>query len=290
VLFAVCCPSGRLAETFPKRLEDTPTFPFYPEKEDAVYREGIFVGYRYYDIKRIEPLFPFGHGLSYTEFQYSDLAVEVKHTKKENQSDTTLDGGAQDVLVLVSLTVKNTGKMAGKEVVQLYVQDVYAPVLRPEKELKEFAKVLLQPGESKRVTFELNRRSFAYYDEKAKEWRVHDGKYTILVGASSRDIRLQAQVEAFHEKVNDIPEIHRNIAIKEAFRFPETVQQARELMNRLGISGMTEGTPFYELFSNFSIRAVCRMVGVNDEEMEGFLQKLRLASSKAKAKGSNGAE
>lgn len=290
VLFAVCCPSGRLAETFPKRLQDTPTFPFYPEKEDAVYREGIFVGYRYYDMKGIEPLFPFGHGLSYTEFQYSDLAVEVRRTKKANDNDTALDDGALDVLVVVTLTVTNTGKMAGKEVVQLYIQDMYAPVVRPEKELKEFAKVLIQPGESKRVTFELDRRSFAYYSEKTKEWRVHNGKYTILVGASSRDIRLRAQVEAFHEKVNDNLEIHRNIPIKEALRFPEMVQEAKNLMNRTGFPGMDEGTEMYEMACNGSIRGICRTAGASDEEMEEFLQKLRLANSKAQTQGSNGVE
>ncbi|KEG09366.1 glycoside hydrolase family protein [Trypanosoma grayi] len=270
VLFGVCCPSGKLAETFPKKLRDTPPFPFYPEKKDAVYREGVFVGYRYYDMREIEPLFPFGHGLSYTNFQYSDLVVEAKH-------NTT----PSDVAVSVALTVKNTGKVAGQEIVELYVHDTHAPVARPEKELKEFAKVLLQPGESKKVCFTLDKRSFSYYSVDAKEWRMHDKTYTILVGASSRDIRLQAQVQATKVKVKDAPEIYRNSPLKEAAKYPEMVPHVAKILEKAGIPPLDEGSDMYELIYGSSIRSISRFGGLNDAEIDEFIEKVRLAASRA---------
>ncbi|RNE96338.1 beta-glucosidase [Trypanosoma conorhini] len=269
ILFGVCCPSGKLAETFAKRVCDTPPFPFYPSKKDAEYREGILVGYRYYDTKGIEPLFPFGHGLSYTEFQYSDLVVEARQ------------GAPHDVSVSVALTVKNTGKVAGKEVVQLYVHDPHAEVVRPAKELKEFAKLALQPDESMRVTFELDRRSFSYYDVEKKQWRMHSRTYTILVGSSSRDIRLQAQVQATKEVVKEIPEIHRNVSLKVVAQFPGMAPLAEALATKMGMAGLKEGSDMYELIYNMPIRSICRFGGVSEEQMGEFLEKARQAVLKA---------
>ncbi|MFD0698457.1 beta-glucosidase [Paenibacillus sp. GCM10027628] len=178
LLFGDANPCGKLAETFPTRLEDNPSYLFYFGEGDRVeYREGIFVGYRYYDTKKVEPLFPFGHGLSYTTFAYSDLSI----AKKEIRDDETLD---------VQVKVKNTGNRAGKEIVQLFVRDVESKVIRPMKELKGFAKVELAPGEQKTVTITLDKRSFAYYDVDTKDWRVETGEFEILIGKSSRDIVL----------------------------------------------------------------------------------------------------
>ncbi len=177
VLFGKVNPSGKLAETFPVRLEDTPSFFNFPGDEgNVLYGERLFVGYRYYDKKKVNPLFPFGYGLSYTSFDYSNLKVSKKEfTDKEGLS--------------VSINVKNTGKVKGKEIVQLYVTDKKSRLQRPIKELKKFAKIELNPGEEKEVKFQLESRDFSYYDSHIKMWIAESGEFTILVGASSADIR-----------------------------------------------------------------------------------------------------
>ena len=183
ILFGEVNPSGKLAETFPVRLEDNPSYLYYIGEEDVVeYREGVFVGYRYYDKKKTEVLFPFGHGLSYTDFAYSNLKLDKKTMK-----DT-------DVLV-VSADITNTGRVTGKEVVQLYVAPKESGVIRPAKELKGFDKVELAPGETKTVTFRLDARSFAYYNVQIEDFYVEGGAYEILLGSSSADIRLKECVE-----------------------------------------------------------------------------------------------
>ena len=183
ILFGKANPCGKLAETFPLRLEDTPCYMNFPGNgRVSIYSEGIFVGYRWYDSRKMPVLFPFGHGLSYTTFEYSDLKLSKTAFKDSD--------GAE-----VSVTIKNTGKVAGKEIVQLYVSDKTGVEIRPEKELKGFEKVSLAAGESKTVTFKLDKRSFAYWNTDTKEWYAPSGKYEILVGASSRDIRLKADVD-----------------------------------------------------------------------------------------------
>ncbi|MDO7905521.1 glycoside hydrolase family 3 C-terminal domain-containing protein [Paenibacillus sp. JX-17] len=182
LLFGVVSPSGKLAETFPQKLAHTPAHLNFPGEMDRVeYKEGLFVGYRYYDAKEIEPLFPFGYGLSYTEFEYSNLQVDRKQL---NDSDK----------LKVSVTVTNTGSVTGKEIVQIYVNDVQSTVIRPQKELKGFAKVELQPGESRTVEVTLDRRAFAYYDTDLQEWHVESGEFFILVGKSSKEIVLSKSV------------------------------------------------------------------------------------------------
>ncbi len=184
VLYGQVNPSGKLAETFPLKLEDTPTAGCFPGGPQTVeYRESIYVGYRYYDTAGCEALFPFGYGLSYTSFAYSDLQL----------SETAIS--TFDERLRVSFKVKNTGDMAGKEAVQVYVRDVESTVFRPDKELKGFAKVALQPGEEKEVAVELDRRAFAFYNTDKKDWQVEAGEFEILIGASSRDIRLSAKVD-----------------------------------------------------------------------------------------------
>jgi beta-glucosidase len=182
VLFGKVNPSGKLAETFPLKLEDTPAFFNFPgEQGEVTYGERIFVGYRYYDERKIEPLFPFGFGLSYTNFEYSDLKFSAKNT-------TDKDG------LTVSLTVKNTGDVKGKEIVQLYVSDVKSTLQRPEKELKNFVKIELAPGQEKKVTFKLESRDFSYFDEKRNRWIAESGEFVISAASSSRDIRLSDKV------------------------------------------------------------------------------------------------
>ena len=182
VLFGDVNPSGRLPESFPKKLSDNPTYLFYGgEGDNADYREGVFVGYRYYDRKDMEVLFPFGYGLSYTTFAYSNLRLSA-----ETISDT-------DTLT-ATVTVKNTGSRTGKTVVQLYVGDPESTVFRPVRELKDFVKVELQPGESRDVTFTLDKRAFAYWNEEIHDWHVESGEFTIEVGQSSRNMECSASV------------------------------------------------------------------------------------------------
>ncbi|MCE5342339.1 MAG: glycoside hydrolase family 3 C-terminal domain-containing protein [Eubacteriales bacterium] len=182
VLLGRVNPSGRLAETFPLRLEDTATFPWYGgEKVNVEYREGVFVGYRYYDAKRTPVLFPFGFGLSYTDFQYAHLILSASEI-------------ADTGTLTVSVEVTNVGKRAGKEVVQLYVADRESTVVRPVRELKGFAKVALESGETKTVSFTLGNRAFAYWNEKLHDWHVETGAFGIQIGKSSRDIVLEEDV------------------------------------------------------------------------------------------------
>lgn len=177
ILFGAVNPSGKLAETFPLRLEDTPAYLNWPGEAGTVrYGEGLFIGYRYYDARKLPIQFPFGHGLSYTTFAYSNPRVSA-----ESFDDT--DG------VTVSVDITNTGAVAGKEIVQLYVHDHEAGLMRPDKELKGFAKVALAPGETKTVAIGLDFRAFAFYHPEYKQWITEDGAFDLLIGASAADIR-----------------------------------------------------------------------------------------------------
>ena len=177
VLYGQVNPSGKLAETFPMKLSDTPAHLNWPGDAGAVrYGEGLFIGYRYYDAKEMPVQFPFGYGLSYTSFEYSNPQVSATSFK-----DT--DG------VTVSVDVTNTGEMAGKEIVQLYVHDKVSGLVRPFKELKGFAKVELQSGETQTVSMALDFRAFAYYHPEYAQWITEDGEFDLLIGASSADIR-----------------------------------------------------------------------------------------------------
>jgi beta-glucosidase len=181
ILFGDYSPSGKLPASFERRWEDNPTFhSYYPEpgQNRVKYSEGIFLGYRYFDRSETKPLFAFGHGLSYTTFGYSKLAV-------------TPPTGNLSEPITVSFDVKNTGKREAAEVAQLYVGDSHASVPRPVKELKAFAKVNLKPGETRRVTLTLDRRAFSFYDVKKKDWSAEPGDFTILVGGASDDIQLR---------------------------------------------------------------------------------------------------
>ena len=183
LLYGKCNPSGKLAETFPLRLEDNPSYLNFPGTRYQVnYQEGIFIGYRYYDKKRMDVLFPFGYGLSYTDFAYDNLRIS-------KQEATDID------TITVSVDVRNIGQKAGAEIVQLYVHNPDGEEIRPEKELRNFAKVFLEPGETKTVTMELNGRAFSYYHMGIHDWYAESGEYEILIGASSRDIRLRQSIQ-----------------------------------------------------------------------------------------------
>jgi beta-glucosidase len=190
ILFGDANPSGKLPVTFPKRFEDSPAAANYPGKNLHVnYGEGIYVGYRYFDSKNVEPLFPFGFGLSYTTFAYSDLNVRPTLAIANQQST---------LRAFVDLKVTNSGARAGAEVVQLYVHDSHARIDRPVRELKGFERVELNPGETKMVRFRLQDADFSYWDPRKKDWVADPGEYEIQVGSSSRDIRLRAPLQLAH--------------------------------------------------------------------------------------------
>ena len=191
VLFGEINPSGRLPETFPIRLEDNPSYLTYGgEGNTAVYSEGVFVGYRYYDKKKMNVLFPFGHGLSYTTFEYKNLSVSSDSIKDTDEITVTVD-------------VVNTGNRFGKEVVQLYVSDPESAVFRPERELKGFEKVSLNPGETKSVSFKLSKRAFAYWNTTLSDWHVETGAFLIQIAKSSRDVVLEKEI--FVESTVSVP-------------------------------------------------------------------------------------
>ena len=188
VLFGDVNPSGKLPLTFPKKLSDSPahkserTFPGVEEK--VFYDEGIYVGYRYFDKEQIEPLFPFGYGLSYTTFNYENLKLNKERFSK-------------NYTVTVSVDIVNTGNRSGAEIIQLYVQDIESSTDRPPKELKQFEKVKLEPNERKTVKLNLNFGDFSFYDDSTHSWVVEPGTFNILLGSSSRDIHLQKEIEYF---------------------------------------------------------------------------------------------
>jgi beta-glucosidase len=223
ILFGEVNPSGKLAETFPKNLRDTPAdYPaLAPDRETTLYREGILVGYRYFDAKGIEPLFPFGHGLSYTSFAYSNLRLGSDSIHDDETLDVTLD-------------LTNTGKVAGAEVVQFYLAMPGTAIFRPVMELKGFAKVFLQPGETKQVGVQLPPRAFAWYDPEKADWVVEAGEYEVRAAASSRDIRAAAPVVVSNRNP-EAPRFDRDSTIGSVIQHPA----GRAVMHQL-LEGFVE--------------------------------------------------
>ena len=230
-------PSGKLSETFPARIEDTPAYPDFPaHNKEAHYGEGIFIGYRYYDTRKINPQFPFGFGLSYTTFAYSDFQVS---------SVTIRDTDS----VTVEMKVKNTGRVAGQEVVQLYVHEQRSRLVRPAKELKAFAKVRLSPGEETIVRFHLEKRDFAYYDVSLHDWAVNPGKFDILVGGSSKDLPLRQTIEVA-STLTTYPQLTRRSLLKEFVNHPVGKAFYNELVEAFGLGN--PGKPSAEEDSNLT--------------------------------------
>ncbi|MFN3698739.1 MAG: glycoside hydrolase family 3 C-terminal domain-containing protein [Dictyoglomus sp.] len=268
ILFGVVSPSGKLPESFPKKLSDNPSYLFFPGERDKVeYREGIFVGYRYYDKKEMEVLFPFGYGLSYTNFEYSELKIEKKKITEEE-------------ILKVKVKVKNTGKMKGKEVVQLYVKDIKSEVIRPEKELKGFEKIELEAGEEKEVEFELDKRAFAYYNEEIGEFYVESGEFEIMIGKSSRDIVLKETV--YVESTKKIKKrYHINSTIGDIMEDPEASVKFQSILkqfaSRFPSFSSEEGIMnFAEMMKYMPLRSLLHFGGgvVTEEHLENLLKEL----------------
>jgi beta-glucosidase len=223
LLFGVRNPSGRLTETVPVRLEDNASYGNFPGELGHVrYGEGVLVGYRYYDAKRMDVAFPFGHGLSYTTFGYEDLSV-------------TVSGEGPTASLTVDVTVTNTGAAAGAEVVQVYVGDPQATVERPERELKAFGKVSLAPGGTRTLTFELDARDLSYWHPVLRRWVVEGGEFVVSVGASSRDLRGSVTVDVVGEDVT--PPLTPWSTLGEALAHPVAGEIIRASMAQAGGSG-----------------------------------------------------
>lgn len=264
LLFGRVNPSGKLAETFPIRLEDNPSYLSYQVVNDKIYYdEKLFVGYRYYDTKEIPVLFPFGHGCSYTTFEYSHLVV----------NETSI---RDDESLTLSFEVTNTGDVFGKEVVQLYVQDLTHSVIRPIKELKNFEKISLEPNETKIVTFTLSKRDFAYYETRTSDWYVSTGNYRLLVGASSRDIRLQKTI--FIESTKNLPfEITANTTFGDLMKHPElntVISGLLEAMGEESEEGAISKDMKLAMIYDMPIRALRSFQGVDNYIIESLITTL----------------
>ncbi|WP_128100280.1 beta-glucosidase [Paenibacillus sp. DCT19] len=270
LLYGEVNPSGKLAETFPAQLSHNPSYLNFPGEGDRVdYREGIFVGYRYYDTKQIDPLFPFGYGLSYTTFEYADLTVN--RTELTDQDE-----------VQVSVRVTNTGDRAGKEIVQLYIHDVESTVIRPAKELKAFTKIHLEPGQSEVIGFTLDKRSFAYYNVDMKDWHVETGEFEIQVGSSSRDIHLQTRVTV-ESTATFIPTYTRNSTLGDIQRDPankklleQALKQFQEVSGFGGDDAGDHADMMDAMMKYMPLRALVAFSGgaMSEENMNELLEKL----------------
>ncbi len=248
-------PSGKLAETFPFRNHDNVSSRYFPMGPRSVeYRESVYVGYRYFDSAKKKVQYPFGYGLSYTTFEYSDLTLSSKEIKEGEE-------------LVATFKVKNVGDVAGAEVAQLYVSDVESSIFRPEKELKGFKKVFLAPGEEKEISISLDKRAFAYYNVLIKDWHVESGEFKILVGASSRDIKLEDSVTVVSANPDaPIPNYHE--VAPYYYDLTEEVEQKKripaEQFAALYGASLVENTPYVkgELTIDNSVEQVsCTGVG-----------------------------
>lgn len=273
LLYGRVNPSGKLAETFPMKLADNPSYLNFPGEDDRTeYREGVFVGYRYYDAKELPVRYPFGHGLSYTTFAYSDLTLDA---------DAFTEGGE----LSCALTVTNTGTRAGEEVVQLYVAPPAGMRRRPVRELKRFAKVALEPGESARVTFTLDARALSYYEPLLHAFFAESGAYGIEVGASSRDIRLHATV-AF-TATRSLPRvISAYSTLADVLAIPAGAQMLGPVLERMAAgAGVAAGSDDVEgaraMLAGIQLSSLVGFGMIGEEQLEGLIAQLNAAQAAA---------
>ena len=253
VLYGNANPSGRLAETFPLRIQDTPCYLNYGGEHDkSVYSEGIFVGYRYYTSKEMEVLFPFGYGLSYTTFSYGNLTVDKKEFKESEK-------------LWVSVDVTNTGASTGKEVVQLYVATKGGTIIRPVRELKAFEKTKLAPGEAKTVTFELDSRAYAYWNTEIHDWHVETGAYEIQICRNAQEVLLSEEVRVESETV--LPKVYTlNSTMGEIMADPKGKAILEQAMGEM--EGMDGGSTEKQMQDDSGV--------INDEMMATMMEAMPL--------------
>ncbi|MGN1148299.1 MAG: glycoside hydrolase family 3 C-terminal domain-containing protein [Lachnospiraceae bacterium] len=266
LLFGEANPCGKLPETFPKRLEDNPSFLNFPGDGELVrYAEGIYVGYRYYEKTDRKVRFPFGHGLSYTGFAYHNLRFSSDKMKKGES-------------VEVSVDITNTGKYAGKEIVQLYISDCTGNKNRPVKELKAFAKTELAPGETKTVTMTINARSLSWYSEKLGDWYAAPGQYEILIGSSSADIRLQGEI--LFETSDVLPlVIDQNTPLGMLMGNPSVIALLKSFAEALDSGDAQEAALNAEMMermmAEMPLRAIRNFGQITEKQMQDILETIR---------------
>ncbi|SCW32966.1 beta-glucosidase [Eubacterium ruminantium] len=266
VLYGAVNPSGRLAESIPYRYEDNPSYLNFPGHSHKVnYAEGLFVGYRYYDSKDMDVRYPFGHGISYTTFEYSDLKV---------MSD------AKNNTAVVTVNVKNTGSMEGKDVVQLYVADKTGFVTRPSHELKGFEKVDLKAGEQRMISFTLDSRAFSYYDVDRHSWEVPEGKFVIEIGHSSKDIVLTEEI-SLDGTIKNIPFISNDVQLGELLECDLTkdyiVKAIEKYITAFGIEqGESNSSEMMAAVLKFMpLRGLRNFGGITNKEIDKIVEKLK---------------
>ncbi|WP_428244054.1 glycoside hydrolase family 3 C-terminal domain-containing protein [Gynuella sp.] len=257
LLFGEVSPSGKLSETFPIRLEHNPTYESFPgNKVDTIYNEGIFTGYRYYDTKKLPVQYPFGYGLSYTSFAYSDLSYEASSRE-------------------VTVNVTNIGDVAGAEVVQVYIHDEYSTLRRPDQELKGFAKVMLQPGETQRVSITLDEQAFAYFITHLQRFAEESGRFEIRVGSSSRDIHESLWIELESDiECREMPTL--NDTVEDWLQDDRTRPILEEVFAQVGF---TTDHSFYGLTLGFPMTLLKKfipMMGLTEQQSEYLIDKLGL--------------
>jgi len=254
VLTGVVNPSGKLAETFPERLEDNPTFgTFNASKEHEIYHEGIFVGYRYYDLKHLDVAFPFGHGLSYTDFSYDNLQM----TEQDDGINVTYD-------------VTNSGSVEGSEATQIYISNEASQIELAPQQLQGFEKVTLQPGETKSVTAKLGRRAFSWFNVETHAWQVDNGQYTISVGSSSRDIRLKQTFmmtkSVTHKKPVTMNTYFAEIVAEPSYKKALEVSGLGKTLDKLQALDLDNA----QMMLNIPLRAYV-MLGIEAQAVEDFI-------------------
>lgn len=267
LIYGLDNPSGKLPVTFPRELCHTPAYFNFPgDKLKVEYKEGIFVGYRYYDKKQVEPLFPFGFGLSYTNFEYSDIKLDKREMSDEK-------------LLKVSVRIKNTGAVPGKEVVQLYVGQFDSSVLKPVKELKGFEKISLLSGEEKEVEFLLDRRAFAFYHTELEDWYVDSGEYKILIGSSSRDIRLEDRITIIPKvelpkKITGWSKTGRFLETRAGRECFEKIKKSLKSYTDKSLTDIADQEDFEERLKDLPIRMITLYTQtiINNDIMEEYLR------------------
>ncbi|OJF76082.1 MAG: hypothetical protein BKP49_09575 [Treponema sp. CETP13] len=286
LLFGYENPCGKLAETFPLRLEDNPSYlNFANDSQKVRYAEGVYVGYRWYDKKNMPVLFPFGHGLSYTQFKYSDLELKVESTKK-----TTVMHDEDKLSITFNVT--NIGNCSGKEICQIYVEDcavtenIEETISRPAKELKNFTKVSLKPKESKLVTLYLSRRDLCWYNTNINDWYTASGKYRILIGSSSRDIRLSATFK-FQTDIQLPFKFDRNSVVGDIMKHPAAAKVFLPYLNKM-ITLQSSNTNLESntgkeaittemqtaMLQNNPLREYISFMGMSNEELDALIEEL----------------
>ncbi|MCH4191403.1 MAG: glycoside hydrolase family 3 C-terminal domain-containing protein [Butyrivibrio sp.] len=273
LLYGEVNPSGHLAESFPLHLEDNPSYLFFPgDGHTARYAEGVFVGYRYYDTKKLPVRWAFGHGLSYTTFAYDHMKVSADHM-------------TGDSILTVSVDVKNTGSVKGKEVVQLYVRDLNKTAERPLKELKGFAKTELEPGETKTVQMQICARDLSYFEERLGDWYAPSGDYELLIGSASDDIRCSGRISFKTEKLLPL-KVAGDTTIGELMSDPRTAQTVQKMMQEAGKdSPLTQSSSdagqeavsdkmMQEMMAGMPLKSLVSFGMMNLEQMEGLIAML----------------